>query len=117
MESFIDQEIKVGFENETLKSKSPPCPDWFIWGEQQFAVQTMLAEWNDLRRRGRMARNMSDAHTERASRKGSWGVGKFFFRVKTGDNRIFDLYYDRAPRDAADRTGKWFLLCERGNAD
>jgi len=27
------------------------------------------------------------------------------------------LYYDRAPRDAADRSGQWFLLAELMNGD
>jgi len=56
---------------------------------------------------------MQPAHAQTASLRGSWGVGRFHFRVETECGRIFDLYYDRAPRDAFDREGAWFLLGER----
>jgi len=32
--------------------------------------------------------------------------------VRTADGRVFDLYYDRAPRDTQDRKGSWHLLRE-----
>jgi hypothetical protein len=66
-----------------------------------------------LRRRGRMSNNMRPAHASRASRLGSWGVGRFYFRVKVDDGRIFEIYYDRAPADADNRKGAWFLKGER----
>ena len=47
-----------------------------------------------------------------AASRGSWGVGRLFFRVRVEDGRLFELYYDRAPKDAADRLGCWFLRCE-----
>lgn len=40
------------------------------------------------------------------------GVGRHYFRVRTDDGRVFDLYYDRAPKDTADRKGSWHLLME-----
>lgn len=40
---------------------------------------------------------------------GSWGVGRDTYRVRTEDGRVFDLYYDRSPTHAGDRTGEWFL--------
>jgi hypothetical protein len=59
-----------------------------------------------------MARNMSDAHSAAAARKGSWGVGRFFFRVLTTDSRVFDIYYDRAPKGINNRKGLWFVFRE-----
>ena len=59
-----------------------------------------------------MARNMQEAHLREASRRGSWGVGRFYFRVRTENGRIFDIYYDRAPEEAADRKGHWFIWRE-----
>jgi hypothetical protein len=47
-----------------------------------------------------------------AKKRGSWGVGRFYFRVQVQEGRVFDLYYDRAPDDASDRLGHWFLLRE-----
>jgi hypothetical protein len=59
-----------------------------------------------------MSKNMKPAHLREAERRGSWGVGRFYFRVRTDKERIFDLYYDRAPKQAADRLGHWFLWRE-----
>jgi hypothetical protein len=59
-----------------------------------------------------MAVNMRPSHIATASGRGSWGVGRFYFRVRLESGRIFDLYYDRAPKSADDRKGGWFLLRE-----
>jgi hypothetical protein len=56
-----------------------------------------------------MARNMQPQHAAAATRRGSWGVGQDYYRVRTSEGRIFDLYYDRAPQDALRRKGGWFL--------
>lgn len=110
---FIDEPIEVSFDSPPLLEKKPTCPDAFRWREKDYRVIDMLAEWVDYRRRGRMARNMAPAHAATASLRGSWGVGRFFFRVKVDSGQIFELYYDRAPKDAADRKGKWMLFSER----
>lgn len=39
-------------------------------------------------------------------------MGRYYFRVRTDAGRVFDLYYDRAPRDTVDRKGSWHLLRE-----
>jgi len=52
---------------------------------------------------------MRPANAAKAIRRGSWGVGRFYFRVLTEQDRIFELYYDRAPKDVDDRDGSWFL--------
>ena len=63
-----------------------------------------------------MARNMRPDHALAAARRGSWGVGRDYFRVRTGvtagDGRIFDIYYDRSPKTASERKGMWFLFRE-----
>jgi hypothetical protein len=55
---------------------------------------------------------MQPQHAEAASQHGSWGVGRFFFEVKTNTGQYFRIYYDRAPKDALDREGHWVLLAE-----
>ncbi|NIN66282.1 MAG: hypothetical protein GTO63_16635 [Anaerolineae bacterium] len=55
---------------------------------------------------------MQPEHLRSVRRFGSWGVGRFYFRVRVEDGRVFDLYYDRAPKDAADRQGHWYLWRE-----
>jgi len=109
---FIGETIKVHFDRPPLLEKKPGCPDYFIWQKETYRITKKLNEWHDYRRRGRMARNMRPAHAAAAERRGSWGVGRDYFRVQTDSGRIFDLYYDRTPQDTSDRKGAWFLYRE-----
>jgi hypothetical protein len=109
---FIDQPIQVIFDAPPVTEKSPPCPDGFIWEGQTFRVVEKLSEWFDFSRHGRFARNMQPAHASVASRRGSLGVGRFYFSVRTDSGRIFDIYYDRVIVSADDRKGHWFLYRE-----
>jgi hypothetical protein len=59
-----------------------------------------------------MALNMRPSHAATAKRRGSWGVGRFYLRVRTESGRVFDLYYDRAPKSIDDRKGVWILYWE-----
>jgi hypothetical protein len=111
---FIDELIEVVYINKPLLEKKPTCPNAFNWSGKEFSITELVSEWVDYTRRGRMARNMSEAHTLSASNKGSWGVGRFYFRVKTSENRMFDIYYDRAPSGVANRKGAWFVFREYG---
>ena len=110
---LIDEPITVDFDTPPTLEKSPPCPQRFIWREQTYNISSVLDEWVDYSRRGRMARNMSQTHLASAARSGSWGVGRFCFRVITDGGQIFEIYYDRAPRDVDNRKGGWYLKGER----
>lgn len=111
---FIDETITVAFDKPPALEKTPPCPDGFTWQGRDYRVVEMLSAWRDFDRRGKLARNMRPSHAAAASIKGSWGVGRFFFRVRTDSGQLFDLYYDRAPKDANRRKGAWFLYQELG---
>ena len=106
---FIGEQIEVFFNEKPALQKVPGPPDLLIWREEKFTVAEVLSEWHDYRRRGRMARNMRPEHAATASRRGSWGVGQDYYRVRTKNDRIFDIYYDRAPKSVDDRKGAWFL--------
>jgi hypothetical protein len=106
---FILEPIEVTFRTPPALSKRPGCPDGFTWREQTFQITEMLAEWHDFSRRGRMGRNMRPAHADRAGQHGSLGVGQFYFQVRVQDGRVFVIYYDRAPKQAGDRAGTWYL--------
>lgn len=110
---FYDDPIEVIFKEPPTYEKSPSCPQAFIWQGETFLITELLEEWVDYTRRGRMARNMSPAHAASARIKGSWGVGRFSFRVRVESGRFFEIYYDRAPEDCDDRKGNWFLKGER----
>ena len=114
---FLDEPIEVNYAQPPVLEKEPDCPDSFCWNGEEYRVLELLAEWRDNRRRGRMARNMSLEHAERAMFKGSWGVGRFFFRVRVNTGQVFEIYYDRAPQSADDRKGHWFIYLERAAGD
>lgn len=112
VKQFISEPITVSFLTAPTYSKNPTCPSSFLWQDHTHLILSCLSEWKDFSRRGRMAQNMQPQHSTAASKKGSWGVGKFFFDVLTTEGRVFRLYYDRAPQDAQDRAGQWILLAE-----
>jgi hypothetical protein len=109
---FIDEPIMVVFDQPPTFEKRPPCPVAFTWRGDLYGVAEVLSEWRDYGRRGRMAANMRPEHAELAAERGSWGVGRFYFRVRTAAGPIFDLYYDRAPKGSSNRKGGWFLFRE-----
>jgi len=106
---FINEEVEVFFEQAPALEKKPGPPSGFVWRGERYLIVEMLSEWHDFERRGRMARNMQPKHASAAARRGSWGVGQDYYRVRTQDERLFDIYYDRAPKDVDRRKGAWFL--------
>jgi hypothetical protein len=109
---FIGEPVQVYFSKPPAQEKTPGPPDGFIWRSQDYKILQVLSEWVDYHRRGRMARNMQPQHAAIATRRGSWGVGEFHFQVRTDSDQFFELYYDRAPKDASHRKGEWFLFQE-----
>ncbi len=114
---FISEPIEVHFDKPPLLEKKPLAPNRFILRGETFRIVEVLSEWVNYERRGRNARNMQPAHAAVASRRGSWGVGMFYFRVRVetegpASERIFDIYYDRAPKNVDKRKGEWFVFQE-----
>ena len=109
---FIGEEIEVKFDKPLTLAKKPGCPDAFIWQNEEYRVVELLSQWSDFTRRGRFARNMQPHNQRKAVRRGSLGVGRFYFRVRTKVGRIFELYYDRAPKSVDDKMGSWSLYRE-----
>lgn len=114
---FIGERIEVRIEERPTLEKKPGCPSSFAWRGAVYGIVGVLSEWHDYARRGRAAHNMRPSHAVVAGRRGSWGVGRDYYRVVTDSGRIFDLYYDRAPRSALERKGDWFLLRELAPPD
>jgi hypothetical protein len=109
---FIDEPVEAHFIAPPVFEKRPDCPAAFTWRGDVYGVAEVLSEWRDYGRRGRMANNMRPEHAELAAERGSWGVGRFFFRVRTAAGPVFDIYYDRAPKGSMQRKGAWFLFRE-----
>ena len=114
---FIGEEIVIHFDWPPVRQKTPHCPDGFTWRGQTYRVIEKISEWHDFTRRGRMAHNMRPAHAAIAAGRGSLGVGRFYFRVRTDTGQIFDLYYDREIKDVDDRLGHWFNYRELMDCD
>ncbi len=112
MPDFIAEPIEALFDTPPALEKRPGCPNGFVWRGQAHRVIEMLKEWHDYRRRGRAALNMAPAHAAVAEGRGSWGVGRDYYRVRVEDGRAFELYYDRAPKGAGRGKGAWFLWRE-----
>jgi hypothetical protein len=110
--AFISERVDPLFDGAPTLEKKPGCPAGFGWRGEIYRVERVISEWHDYARRGRAAHNMRPAHAEAAERRGSWGVGRDYYRVLTDGGRVFDLYYDRAPASAVDRKGTWYLLRE-----
>ena len=106
---FIGEPVEVIFNRPPTFSKTPGCPDGFVWQQETYEIVDLVSSWDDTRRRGSLATNMRPEHAARAQERGSWGVGRFYFRVQTAAELIFDIYYDRAPRSVDDRLGSWHL--------
>jgi hypothetical protein len=106
---FISENVEVIFEKPPQLEKVPGCPDGFIWEGKTYQIIELLREYRDFIRKGRMAHSMRPANLRKAARRGSVGVGRFYYRVKVEDGRIFDLYYDRAVKNADQRKGSWTL--------
>jgi hypothetical protein len=107
--AFIGEAIEPRFEHPPALSKKPPCPRSFVWRGREYRVVEILSEWHDHERRGHSAQNMRPEHAATARQRGSWGVGRHYFRVRCENGDLFELYYDRAPRDVSRRGGGWFL--------
>ena len=109
---FIGEEVEVIFDTPPVLAKKPDCPDGFHWQGEEFRVAELLSQWSDFTRKGRFARNMRPQNQRKAASRGSLGVGRFYFQVRTSDERIFELYYDRAPKSIDDKMGRWSLYRE-----
>ncbi len=109
---FISAAIQPLYDTPPVLEKNPGCPNGFVWQGETYQIIRCLREWRDFTRRGRMARNMRPTNQRKAIRRGSVGVGRFYFRVEVQDGRLFDLYYDRAVKNADDRKGHWILQQE-----
>lgn len=114
---FIGERIAVQFDEDSALVKKPGCPARFVWQGETHTIVDTLKEWHDYGRRGRMSHNMRPSHAAAARRRGSWGVGRDYYRVLTKDGRVFDLYYDRAPKGSGDGRGEWFLYRDMGELE
>lgn len=113
---FIGAAIEVQFDRGPALEKRPGPPDRFVWEGQTYHIVEVLREWHDYRARGKTLafyiKERGSYRAKAARRQGTWGVGRDYYRVRTDAGRVFDIYYDRAPRGPGRRKGAWFLFQE-----
>jgi hypothetical protein len=111
---FIGMPIEVAYDQPPALEKRPGRPDRFIWEGRTYHVMALLREWHDYRQRGKTktfyVKERGSFRAKAAERRGSWGVGRDYFRVRTDTEEVFDLYYDRSPHGPGGRKGSWFLF-------
>ena len=111
MEFYVD-EIEVRFDREPVVQKRPGLPAAFTWRGWEYVIVELLQEWHDYRKRGKTKmlyeKERGAYWVKSAQRRGSWGVGRDFYRVRTESGEIFDIYYDRAPQ-GGEKIGQWIL--------
>ena len=115
-ERFIGAPIEAQFDRSPALEKRPGPPDRFVWEGRTYRVVEVLREWHDYRMRGKTLafyiKERGSYRAKAARRRGSWGVGRDYYRVRTDTGRVFDIYYDRAPQGPGRRKGAWFLFRE-----
>jgi hypothetical protein len=111
---FIGAEIEVIHDRAPRFEKKPGVPDGFVWQGRTYRVATLLKEWHDYRQRGKTktfyTKERGSFRARAAEQRGSWGVGRDYYRVRTETGELFELYYDRAPKGAGRGKGSWILF-------
>lgn len=114
---FHSEPITVEFSAEPLLEKRPGLPAAFAWRGKWYKITRLVKEWHDYRKRGNMEefyrRKRGNAPDLKSSSRGSWGVGRDYYRVVTDSGEIFDIYYDRKP--FKQKKGEWVLLKKVGS--
>ncbi len=111
---FIGAAIQVIYDQPPVLEKRPGAPDGFVWEGKTVRVLAVLKEWHDYGLRGKSlnfyVKEQGSYRAKAAGRKGTWGVGRDYYRVRADTGEVFDLYYDRAPGGPGGRKGNWVLF-------
>lgn len=115
--NFVGGEITVRLPDGFSYEKKPPVPEAFQWRGSLHPVVEMLATWHRYGKAEIRTQGGRDPYYVRSGgTQGSWGQGRVYYRVRTEEGRLFDLYYDRAPKGKR-RAGAWFLWRELSAAE
>lgn len=111
---FIGAPIEATYDQAPPLEKRPGPPDGFAWEGRTYRVTALLREWHDYRLRGKgeafYVKERGSYRAKAVQRRGTWGVGRDYYRVRTDTGEVFDIYYDRAPQGPGRGKGAWFLL-------
>jgi hypothetical protein len=118
---FYSEPIEALFDRPPVLEKRPGCPDGFVWRGDRHRIVAVLREWHAYAPRGASRDRALREHgrywvAAAEQRRGSWGVGRDYYRVTTDRRETFDIYYDRRPQGPAVKGG-WFLWRSVENPD
>lgn len=116
MATFISAEIEAEFNEQPTLKKRAGVPDAFVWQGERFEVAELLSEWHDYDKKRREVGETRRSQTQLDRQHGSWGTGRDYYRVRTTSDRIFELYYDRRPKNRQ-VIGVWILYRELSEAE
>jgi hypothetical protein len=110
---FVGAAIEVGHDTPPAVAKRPGPPDEIVWQDQRLRVVAVLREWHDYRPRGSTksfyVKERGSYRALAAQRRGSFGVGRDYYRLRLSSGEVFDVYYDRSPRAGQGGRGGWYL--------
>ncbi len=108
---IYSEPITVEFEKEPLLEKKTGPPDRVVWRGKLYTIISVENEWHNYDKCGKTEKFYNQKRgnaLKMKSRKGSWGVGKDYYKVKTDTGEVFVIYYDRQPKKV--KKGQWILL-------
>ncbi len=113
MSEIYSEPIEALFDHPPAIEKRPRCPNSIIWDGRTYRIIAMRLEWHDYLPRGKTLARQLREHgsywvTAAEQRRGSWGVGRDYYRVQTESGETFDIYYDRKPT-GPEVKGGWYL--------
>ncbi len=117
MPGFIGKEIEPVFGDTPDLEKKTGAPSGFKWGDRDYRITRVIKEWHEYdqaRPGGGRDAGRPPFGARSPMRRGSWGVGKDFYRVLLDDGRLVDIYYDRRPKGKK-RKGRWVIFRELGD--
>lgn len=104
MPGFISASVSPIFDTPHALGRRR-APDAFLWNDEQHTVSEMLAFWSE---RGQA---WWQRKQWRGRRQHVSSLGRDYYRVRTAQGRIFDLYYDRRLQ-GRQMDGQWILWRE-----
>lgn len=119
MADFYSEEIEVHFDREPLMEKKPGLPSAFTWRGREYEIVELLKEWHDYRVRGkpkcRYEKERGSYWVTSAEKKGSWGVGRDYYRVRTQTGEVFESTTTGLPSKGGRGVGCCIGRWRRGN--
>jgi hypothetical protein len=105
-EEFISEPIKPvagTFETAAMTRGEPGLPGRFVWRDTEYAVAEVLETWKET---GPCKSGSPEIY-----------LRKHWYKIRTTDNLIMKLYFERQPRSKGQCKTRWWLYTITGRQD